>query len=84
MLAFEPTAFAIEKLRRNVQLNIGLADRITATQTMLADTEDYRLPEYVYCSWPLVAATGYDSTLAVFGPAETGPETSSFLGIAPP
>ena len=53
VVAFEPTAFAIEKLRRNMELNTELANRIVVTQTMLADRDDFQLPEHIFSSWPL-------------------------------
>jgi FkbM family methyltransferase len=54
--AFEPTVFAFAKLRRHLELNPELADRITPMQWML--TDDTRLlPSKIFSSWPL-AHTG--------------------------
>ncbi len=51
--AFEPTAFAFAKLRRHLELNPELADRVTPMQWML--TDDTRLlPSKTFSSWPLV------------------------------
>ena len=55
VIAFEPTAYAFEKLRANLQLNPKLANRVTATQTMLIATADQPLPSGVVSSWPLDA-----------------------------
>lgn len=53
VIAFEPTAFAFAKLRRNLALNPDLAIRVDARQTMLASEASSRLPESIYSSWPL-------------------------------
>ncbi len=54
VLAFEPTDFALAKLRKNMTLNPGLADRIECHQYMLVDAESEgeQTPE-IYSSWPL-------------------------------
>ena len=51
--AFEPTEFAYAKLMRNLDLNPGLAGRVTANQMMLVDRPDSKPPKHLYASWPL-------------------------------
>jgi FkbM family methyltransferase len=58
VVAYEPTAFAYEKLRRNIALNPALAPRITAEQVMLVDASTAAPPPALYSSWPLRAPTG--------------------------
>jgi len=53
VIAYEPTAYAVRKLRQNLALNPGLAQRVTVAQMMLTDSDD-RIPEHeIYSSWPL-------------------------------
>src|SRR5437868_5028533 len=54
--AFEPTAFAVEKLRANISLNPSLRSRVIVAQTMLASRDDAALESQIYSSWPLEAA----------------------------
>lgn len=51
--AFEPTGFAVEKLRANLALNADLASRVVVHHCMLVGAEDDRLDASVYSSWPL-------------------------------
>ncbi len=53
--AFEPTAFAFAKLRRNIDLNPPLRARIMADQVMLSDRDDSLLDAEIYSSWPVVS-----------------------------
>jgi FkbM family methyltransferase len=53
VLAFEPTVFALAKLRRNMELNPELAPRITVQQRMLTDTSGQPVPPALPSSWPL-------------------------------
>ncbi|MDB5875808.1 MAG: FkbM family methyltransferase [Ramlibacter sp.] len=55
VLAFEPTDFAFRKLQRNIELNPGLASRITAYNCFLAAQNGDPLPDSIYSSWPLIA-----------------------------
>lgn len=58
VIAFEPTEFAIKKLRANTALNPELAQRINAYQLMLvADSADLLEPA-IYSSWPLSDVEG--------------------------
>jgi FkbM family methyltransferase len=56
VLAFEPTQYAFAKLRRNIELNPGLASRILPSQSMLVATDGVAVPAAIYSSWPLVAS----------------------------
>lgn len=51
VIAFEPTQFAYEKLRRNISLNPALAKRIRAEQIMLTATPAEPLAGTLYSSW---------------------------------
>lgn len=53
VLAYEPTAFAYQKLLANMALNPDLASRITAVQAMLIGAPDEPATPAVYSSWPL-------------------------------
>jgi len=55
--AFEPTDFAMEKLRRNLALNPELEKRVVCIQTMLIDRAGGKPPP-VYASWPLKDTRG--------------------------
>ncbi len=51
--AFEPTDFAIAKLRRNLALNPELDRRVCVHQTMLAAYPSAPIQKEIYSSWPL-------------------------------
>lgn len=51
--AIEPTDFAVNKLRSNIELNPELQDRITAIQAMLLDKPSSAPAPTIYSSWPL-------------------------------
>ena len=53
VVAYEPTAYAFEKLQANMQLNPGLAARVLAIQAMLVASPDQKLATDVVSSWPL-------------------------------
>jgi FkbM family methyltransferase len=54
VIAYEPTVYAVSKLRQNLALNPGLVQRVTIAQIMLTDSDD-RIPEReIYASWPLI------------------------------
>lgn len=59
VFAFEPTAFAYEKLQRNLSLNPHLQPRIEVCQTMLTDDLSAAVREEIYSSWPLRAGEGH-------------------------
>jgi FkbM family methyltransferase len=54
VLSFEPTEFAIQKLRRNLDLNRDLAKRVTPFHFFLASSDGADVPASIYSSWPLV------------------------------
>lgn len=51
--AFEPTAYAYQKLLTNLALNVELTTRVSAQQTMLLESAEAVLDEALYASWPL-------------------------------
>jgi len=53
LIAFEPTANAIAKLRANLSLNRHLSGRVECCQAFLTDRESEALPAGLYSSWPL-------------------------------
>lgn len=54
VIAYEPTRYAFEKIKRNVQLNPLLAGRITLNHQLLVSDEKQTMVESIYSSWPLV------------------------------
>lgn len=59
VFAFEPTAFAFGKLKKNLSLNPDLQARVEACQTMLTDDPGAAVREEIYSSWPLRAGEGH-------------------------
>jgi FkbM family methyltransferase len=55
VIAFEPTEYAVQKLRANIALNPTLAQRITVEQIHLGASDDVAPPAAVFSSWPLGA-----------------------------
>ena len=53
VIAFEPTDFAMHKLRANLALNPQLASRVDTHQVMLAERPDHPVAPEIYSSWPL-------------------------------
>ena len=53
VVAYEPTAYAFDKLQTNLRLNPALAARVTALQAMLVASADQALASSVVSSWPL-------------------------------
>lgn len=53
VLSFEPTDYAYRKLCRNLDLNPGLASRVTTFHCFLAEKDDGVTPTSIYSSWPL-------------------------------
>ncbi len=51
--AFEPTDWAMAKLRANLDLNPELAARVTPVQAFLVDQPDRTVRESVHASWPV-------------------------------
>jgi len=57
VFAFEPTTFAFAKMKRNLQINPGLQQRVVATQCFLGRTDLAPAPMTVYAGWPLRGGT---------------------------
>lgn len=55
--AFEPTDYAIAKLRRNLTLNPELASRVNTQQTFLSAEVSDSIPEAIPSSWPVAGTT---------------------------
>ncbi len=53
VFAFEPTGFALTKLRRNLALNPALASRVSAEQYFMVADRDAFPPSTIASSWPL-------------------------------
>ena len=53
VVAFEPTGYAIRKMRANIAQNPALADRISIQQVMLVADGTKPLAPRLYSSWPL-------------------------------
>lgn len=53
VIAFEPTAYAYNKLQQNIALNPLLAGLIQAEQIMLVDSEDTQVKPQLYSSWQI-------------------------------
>lgn len=53
VVAFEPTRFAMGKLKKNLGLNPTLVSRVLVRQVMLVATSETPLDSSIYSSWPL-------------------------------
>jgi FkbM family methyltransferase len=51
--AFEPTQYAFEKLRRNVNANPAISSRIAIVHAMLVSADHKSIAPQIYSSWPL-------------------------------
>ena len=51
--AFEPVAWALDKLKVSLALNQRLQPRVVAHQALLSDHQDHPVPSAIYASWPL-------------------------------
>ncbi len=58
VMAFEPTDFAFRKLRRNLDLNPSLSNRVEAFHCFLTANDGNTVPDAIYSSWPLAAEAG--------------------------
>jgi FkbM family methyltransferase len=54
--AFEPTDFAVNKLRNNLNLNPDLVKRVSICQAMLVSNENTLVEKELFSSWPLVGS----------------------------
>lgn len=55
VIAYEPTQYAIEKLKVNLSLNQAIAARVAAHQVMLVESGQVPVEDALYSSWPLGA-----------------------------
>lgn len=51
--AFEPTLYAVQKLKENLALNPGLKKQVVVHHTLLTNKNDQRKPEAIPSSWQL-------------------------------
>jgi FkbM family methyltransferase len=64
VIAFEPTVWALAKLKRNISINEKLAPRIKVEHCMLlASTANCSVPELISSSWSLVSKNSEQPTL---------------------
>lgn len=72
VIAFEPTHYALERLRRNLDLNPALASRVEVIQSFVSDKSE-RQPELVaYASWRVDGlATGREHPVHIGTPHST-------------
>ncbi|MET3839588.1 FkbM family methyltransferase [Bradyrhizobium sp. OAE829] len=59
VFAFEPTTFAFHKLQRNLSLNPGLPERVTAVQCFVGSANADSAPAKIYSSWPLTGGKDF-------------------------
>ena len=55
VFAFEPTDFAFDKLKKNLEINPNLKNRVTASKVFLNDAES-EIPKSVSASWSIKAS----------------------------
>jgi FkbM family methyltransferase len=55
VIAFEPTNYAFRKLRRNLDLNPTLAQRVETLHCFLTGDDRASVPGAIYSSWPLAS-----------------------------
>lgn len=58
VLAFEPTSFAVQKLRRTLTLNPSLSERVEVHHCYLSEQDGGSVPAAIHSSWPLEGAAG--------------------------
>ena len=63
VIAFEPTDFAFERLKRNLALNPELSRRVTAERAILGTGGRAQKRQAFYSSWPLVTGAGPEEPL---------------------
>lgn len=77
VLAFEPTDYAVKKLRRSLDLNTDLAERVTVFHCFLAGGNGGDVPDAIYSSWPLTASEGlHHKHLGLAMPTNAAPARS--------
>jgi len=72
VVAFEPTAWAFDKLRANIAANRELSGRIKVAQTMLLCSEDAVVPPLIDASWPITPAEEVSPDLRSAGKSTKG------------
>ena len=77
VLSFEPTDYAVQKLRRNLDLNCRLAERVTLFHCFLAAKDGGEVPDLIYSSWPLTESEGlHNKHLGLAMPTNAAPARS--------
>jgi FkbM family methyltransferase len=77
VLSFEPTEYAVRKLRRNLDLNSRLAERVTLFHCFLAAKDEGDVPDSIYSSWPLTKSEGlHNKHLGLPMPTNAAPARS--------
>jgi len=72
VIAFEPTHYAIGRLRRNLELNPDLAERVEIIQSFVSDHADANCDLVAYASWRVDGlTTGREHPLHVGTPHST-------------
>lgn len=75
VLAFEPTTYAVNKLRRNIALNPELERRTKIYHAFLTAEDSASVPEEIYSSWPLVKSNNLHAEHGGQAQATTGAAT---------
>jgi len=81
VVAVEPTAWAFDRLERNLALNPSLADRVLPRQTMLLERDDARPPDAVEASWPLAGGSDVHPRLRGRAVATIGCNVATLDGL---
>jgi FkbM family methyltransferase len=77
VLSFEPTDYAVQKLRHNLNLNSDLAERVTLFHCFLAEKNGGDMPDSIYSSWPLTESEGlHQKHLGLAMPTNAAPARS--------
>ncbi len=72
VVAFEPAAWAFDKLRANIAANPELSGRIKIHQTMLLCSEDAVVPPVIDASWPITPSEEVRADLRSAGKSTKG------------
>ena len=77
VLSFEPTDYAVKKLRRSLNLNSDLAERVTLFHCFLAAKNGGDAPDSICSSWPLTKSEGlHHKHLGLAMPTNAAPARS--------
>lgn len=77
VVAFEPTDFAIEKLRTNLKANPGLEDRVSVHQAFLMADSSVAVAPSIAASWPVDGTPADDEVTASRSMSASGAQTIS-------